>query len=386
MERLNYIHRIEKAFKTHPIVALLGPRQCGKTTLARQYATQIKAKEIFFFDMEDTADIISLQNPQLALNNLHGLIIIDEIQLRPELFPALRVLIDKNKDFQRYLILGSASPELIRQTSQTLAGRIAYIELTPFILNEVGHMPDLWLKGGFPLSYLAKTEEDSMFWRKQYIKTFLERDIPNLGIHIPPLALNRFWSMLAHYHGNILNYSELSRAFGCADTTIRRYLDILSGTFMIRQLQPWFANISKRQVKAPKIYFRDSGLLHAFLDIETQRDLQRHPKLGASWEGFALEQILQFHQTDNDHCYFWATHSGAELDLFIVKGQQRLGFEFKYSDAPTLSKSMHIAIQDLELTQLTVIYPGTKTYLLAENIKVISLQEYCNQTTQKLIF
>lgn len=377
MERLDYIHRIKHAFRTHPIVALLGPRQCGKTTLSHQYAEQLSNEAAHFFDLEDTADLLSLQNPQLALNNLQGLIVIDEIQLRPELFPTLRVLIDKNKHFQRYLILGSASPQLLRQTSQTLAGRIAYIELTPFTLTETDNIPTLWLRGGFPLSYLALIEEDSLFWRKQYIKTFLEQDIPNLGITIPAQALNRFWSMLAHYHANILNLSELGRSFGCADTTIRRYLDILSGTFMIRQLQPWFANISKRQVKAPKIYFRDSGLLHTFLDIETQENLYRHSKVGASWEGFALEQIVQFHQVDYDHCYYWATHNGAELDLLIVKGEQRQGFEFKFSDAPGLTKSMQVAMDDLELSELTVIYPGDKTYLLTENIKVISLAKYC---------
>jgi predicted AAA+ superfamily ATPase len=372
MERTRFSQLIDQYFLTHPVVALLGPRQCGKTTLARKYAANIPPGQ--YFDLEDAVDIQRLDSPKLALGGREGLIVIDEIQRRPALFPALRVLIDSPEEKQRYLILGSASRELIQQSSETLAGRIAYIELTPFSYTETREWENLWLRGGFPKSYLANSALESAQWREFYITTFLEQDIPNLGIQIPPVTLRRFWIMLSHYHGNIFNASELARSFGISDTTVRRYLDILTGTFMIRQLLPWRENIKKRQVKSPKIYFRDSGLLHAFLDIENKDDLMKHPKLGASWEGFALEETIRMLSAKPHECFFWASHSGAELDLLIVQKGKKLGFEFKYTDAPKLTKSMQISLEDLKLDKLTVIYPGKVDYTLTEKVEVKSFE------------
>ena len=288
----------------------------------------------------------------------------------------MRTLIDNPNQNQRWLLLGSASSALLKQSSETLAGRIAYLEIQPFSSQEVHENKTLWLRGGFPRSYLAQSDAKSFEWRKQYIKTFLEQDIPTLGIHIPSLNLRRFWMMLAHYHGNILNVEELSRSLGINNKNIRYYLDILTGTFMLRQLQPWWENISKRQVKSPKIYFRDSGLLHYLLDIEDNAILQHHPKIGASWEGFALEEIIRCSGVDPQNCYFWATHQQAELDLLMFHKGQRLGFEFKFADAPKLTKSMQIALTDLKLDLLTVIYPGEKEYWLTEKIKVTGLSSY----------
>jgi predicted AAA+ superfamily ATPase len=375
--RLTYLETIHTHFRIHPIVAILGPRQCGKTTLARMYRdTQIKTTELNYFDLEDATDLKRLSDPKLALERLKGLIVIDEIQRCPNLFPALRVLADQQNSERQFLILGSASRELIRQSSETLAGRISYIELPPFSYPEVDDLDCLWLRGGYPRSYLAQTTSDSFFWRESYISTFLEQDIPSLGIQIPSIELRRFWSMIAHYHGNLFNASEFGRSFGKADTTVRRYLDVLSGTFMLRQLQPWQENLKKRQIKAPKVYFRDSGLLHNLLRIETEDDLFRHPKLGASWEGFALEAIIRGHQTQAHDCFFWASHGGAELDLLLFEGNKRIGFEFKHTSAPSLSKSMQISMEDLQLDQLTVIYPGNKTYPLAEKINACGLKTY----------
>jgi len=376
MERVGYLTAIQNAFKVHPIVALLGPRQCGKTTLAHQYAKSIGHETVVhFFDLEDQADLAQLDNPRLALAGKIGLIVIDEIQLRPDLFPMLRVLIDELKHQQRYLILGSASRDLLKQSSETLAGRIAYIELTPFTLNEVDDPFKLWQRGGFPLSYLAELESDSMLWRKHYIRTFLEQDLPQLGIQIPAVMLRRFWTMLAHYHGNIFNASELGRSLALSDTTVRRYLDILTGTFMVRQLHPWFENLNKRQIKSPKIIFRDSGILHTLLSIDDYQALTTHPKLGASWEGFAIEQTIRLQGADSQDCYFWGTHGGAELDLLLMHRGKRLGFECKYQDAPKLTQSMKVAMHDLQLDHLTVLYPGTKRYHLAENIDVRGLSD-----------
>lgn len=296
MQRAHSLNIIKKCFSTHPVVAILGPRQCGKTTLAKMYAEpEITRSHPNYFDLEDPIDLARLQNPQLALANLQGLIVIDEIQRLPNLFTNLRVLVDHPIQQQQFLILGSASRDLINQSAETLAGRIAYVELTPFSYHETKDIEQLWLRGGFPRSFLAKTDADSFSWRQFYISTYLEQDLPNLGIQIPAQSLRRFWSMLTHYHGNIFNASELGRSFGAADTTIRRYLDILTGTFMVRQLQPWQENLKKRQVKSPKIYIRDSGILHGLLDIEDQQQLSLHPKLGTSWEGFALEEVISAH-------------------------------------------------------------------------------------------
>jgi predicted AAA+ superfamily ATPase len=376
MQRLHYLHSIKHAFHTHPIVGLLGPRQCGKTTLAKMYAESQELAQVHHFDLEDPVDLSRLQNPKLALESLEGLIIIDEIQRFPELFPLLRVLVDRNPIQQHYLILGSASRELIQQSSESLAGRISYLELTPFSYLETLELEELWLRGGFPKSYLAKTIDDSYAWREAYVTTYLEHDLPAIGIQIAPQSLRRFWEMLAHYHGNIFNAAEIGRSFGSADTTIRRYLDILSATFMVRQLLPWQANIKKRQVKAPKIYFRDSGLLHTLLRIHTSEALNRHVKLGASWEGFALEEVIRKHGAKPHDCYFWQTHAGAELDLLLFIKDQKIGFEFKYADAPRTTKSMHASLLDLELDHLYVIYPGTVEYPLTEQITACGLTEY----------
>lgn len=372
MQRNEYLFSIVNCFKVNPICAILGPRQCGKSTLASMYAKSIE--EVYFFDLEDPLDLARLDNPMLALADLNGLIIIDEIQRRADLFPVLRVLVDKFK--KQFLILGSASRELIRQSSESLAGRISYIELTPFSLTEVRESHNLWLRGGFPLAYLAKDIEISLAWRKAYITTFLEQDIPNLGINIPALSLRRFWMMLTHTHGNILNASELGRSLGYSDTTIKRYLDVLIGTFMIRQLNPWFTNIAKRQVKSPKVYFRDSGILHSLMGITDYNSLLAHPKLGASWEGFALEEVIRYNKAGPEECYFWSTHAHAELDLLIFKDGNKHGFEFKYTDSPRLTPSMKIAMKDLDLDKLTVIIPGKQNFPLAENITVAGLDYY----------
>lgn len=380
MNRSSFLNAIEQAFMIHPAVALLGPRQCGKTTLAKQFANNVTS--VHYFDLEDPDDLLLLDNPKRILHDRQGLIVIDEIQRRPDLFPVLRVLIDNNKSFQRYLILGSASELLIQQSSETLAGRIDYIELTPFSLHEsytenAFDAKKLWLRGGFPLSYLAPSHVLSARWRENYIRTFLEKDIPNLGIRIPATMLRRFWMMLAHYHGNLFNASEIGRSLSLSSTTVQHYLDLLSGTFMIRQLAPWHENISKRQVKTKKIYFRDSGLLHTLLQLKDEEAVLRHPKLGASWEGFALEEIIRCHQAFSHECYFWRTHEQAEIDLLIFKDNQRLGFEFKFGDTPKPSRFLKQIITDLKLDSVHIIYPGDRTYHLADNICVIGLEKYC---------
>ncbi len=380
MLRELYIEQIKKAYQVTPIVAILGPRQCGKTTLARQFQPVPKEN---YFDLEDLTDISRLQDPKLALGHLRGLIVIDEIQKVPNLFSTLRVLVDQNKD-QQYLILGSASRELIKQSSDSLAGRVSYIELTHFIFSEVNNMERLWLRGGFPLSYLAKDNEMSFLWRTSYVRTFLEQDIPNLGIKVPATQLQRFWMMMSHYHGRILNASEIGRSLNVSHNTIRQYIDILSGSFMLRQLQPWFENLKKRQVKSPKIYFRDSGIFHNLLGIETQTDLQTIPKIGISWEGFALEQIISMMRARPQECYFWATHNQAELDLLIISKGKRLGFEFKYTSIPKITKSMLIAKADLNLDVLTVIFPGKERFKLTQNIEAVGLERWLEEYRIKL--
>lgn len=382
MKRGHFLEKIARYFRTHTVVAILGPRQCGKTTLTKQYLKHIQDfSEENYFDLEDPIALQRLENPMLSLQALSGLIVIDEIQRRPELFPILRVLVDDHKQKQRFLILGSASRDLLQQSSETLAGRIAYIELTPFSFQETKKLTALWSRGGFPISYLAKTDADSFDWREFYIRTFLEQDIPNLGINIAPQALRRFWTMLSHYHGNLFNGAELGRSFGATDTTIRKYLDLLTSTFMVRQLQPWYENIKKRQVKAPKVYIRDSGILHSMLNLSTHAELLQHPKLGASWEGFALEEIIRANEARSQDCYFWSTYSGAEVDLLLHKKGKLIAFEFKFSDAPKLTKSMHIALQDLPIEHLFVIYPGKQNYPLSEKVTVKSLENYLIEVT-----
>jgi predicted AAA+ superfamily ATPase len=350
------------------IVALLGPRQCGKTTLARQFVSPESSN---YFDLEDPLSLARLDEAMTALRSLTGLVVIDEIQRRPELFPILRVLADRDALPSRFLILGSASPALLRQSSESLAGRLETIRIGGLTFADVGSdaMERHWLRGGLPLSFLAAGETDSLAWRKNFIQTFLERDIPQLGIGTPAPTLLRFWTMLAHYHGQIWNAAEPARSLGVNESTVRRYLDLLEDVFMVRQLPSWHANLKKRQVKSPKIYFRDSGLLHQLLGIRTKEDLLSHPKCGASWEGYIVEALLTDGSTDE--AYFWATYAGAEIDLLLFKGGRRIGVEIKRADAPRLTPSMRSALTDLNLDRLLVIYPGDRSYGLAENIEVI---------------
>jgi hypothetical protein len=366
------LKRISRAFRVHPIAALLGPRQCGKTTLARVLAER---EPYTYFDLENPVDIRRLSTPLRALEALSGLVVIDEVQRRPELFELLRVLVDRPQNRTRFLLLGSASPQLVRGVSESLAGRIGFIDLSVFNLHEVGlqKRDRLWARGGFPRSFLAEDEEASMAWREDFIRTFLERDIPQLGISIPSETIRRFWTMVAHYHGQVWNAAEFARSMGTSEKTARRYLDILAGAYMVRVLSPWFENMGKRQVKAPKIYIRDTGVLHALLQVRTLEDLQAHPKLGASWEGFALEHVIAAFETRD--AYFWATHAGAELDLLVMAKGRRLGFEFKYADAPGRSRSMLAALEDLKLDHLWIVYPGDQKYSVDEKITVCPISE-----------
>ncbi len=378
---------MRQAFRGHPVVGLLGARQCGKTTLARMFAASEggSATAIHRFDLENPDDLARLQNPMLGLRDLEGLIIIDEVQRAPELFPVLRVLVDRAGRHRknRFLILGRASRDLLRQGSESLAGRIRYLVLPPFSLAEVGKakLNRLWLRGGFPSSFLAPSEAISVDWRKGYVATYLERDIPSLGFQIPSMALRRFWLMLTHYHGQIFNASEIGRSLGAADTTVRRYLDILAGTFMIRILSPWAENLGKRQVKSPKIYFRDSGLLHTLLGVNSAKMLHLHPKLDASWEGFALEEVIRSRAATSEEVYFWGTHGEAELDLLIIKDGRREGYEFKFADRPTVTRSMRLALRDLKLDALTIIYPGDKAFPMDDGIRAAGLSAFLNRDT-----
>ena len=365
IERPFHIRQLSRAVRRSPITALIGPRQCGKTTLARMFAV---GRSTVFFDLESQVDLNRLQNPQLMLGSLQDLVIIDEIQEMPELFRVLRVLVDRPENKTRFLILGSASPDLVKNASESLAGRVEFIELSGFGLRETGtdRSDVIWLRGGFPRSFLAGGEADSLAWREGFIQTFLTRDIPQLGISIPPAAMRRFWTMLAHYHGQTWNASELGRSLDLSDKTMRSYLDILTGTFMVRQLQPWYENIGKRQVKAPKIYLRDSGLLHALLSLPDFQTLHGYPRVGASWEGFAIEQALEMIRPFQ--AFFWATHSGAEVDLFFIHHGRRYGIECKFSETPKATRSMNQAIESLNLAHLWIIYPGEHAYPLSGQI------------------
>ena len=369
--------RLDQAFSISPIVAILGPRQCGKTTLARQYLEH-QGTRTTFFDLEDVTDLARLDTPKLALQNLEGIVVIDEIQRRPELFPTLRVLADRPNAVAKFLILGSASRDLIRQSSETLAGRITSLELSPFSISETGQTEKLWLRGGFPRSFLADTEEQSVGWRRSYISTYLERDVPQLGIRVPAVALRRFWMMLAHYHSQVFNASEIAKSLGVSDKTVRHYLDILSGTFMVRQLQPWFENLKKRQIKASKIYFKDSGIFHSLIGIEDAAMLTRHPKLGASWEGFALEEVARKLDLLPEEIFFWGVHGLAELDLFAIRKGRRLGFEIKYTDAPRVTASIRTAIDALKLDEMTIVFPGTADFDLGHGVRARGLESFVN--------
>ncbi|MCG3127461.1 MAG: hypothetical protein CHACPFDD_02321 [Phycisphaerae bacterium] len=374
IQRSDQLATLRRLLRHNPVVAIVGARQVGKTTLARQFAMRQKSP-VFHFDLENPSDAARLAEPMLALERLRGLVVIDEVQRQPNLFPIIRVLADRPRRPSRFLLLGSASPELLRQSSESLAGRIVYHELNGLTLDEVDveQHERLWIRGGFPRSYLARTAAESAQWRREFIRTFLERDIPQLGINIRTATLRRFWIMLAHYHGQIWNASEFARSFGVADTTIRHYLDALTSALVLRQLLPWHENISKRQVKAPKVYVADTGLLHTLLNASTQRDLESHPKLGASWESFVMQQLMHHLGVRPEECYFWATHAGAELDLLIVRGRNRRGFEIKRTASPTVTPSMHTARRDLKLTGLDVIHAGDQTFALSRGIRAVAL-------------
>jgi len=356
-----------------PVTAILGPRQCGKTTLVKTLPHD------HFLDMENPRDAARLENPQTTLEDIAGLIIIDEIQRKPDLFPLIRYLVDNRPD-QKYIILGSASRDLIRQSSESLAGRIGYLQLGGFRLSDINekNLKQLWLRGGLPKSFLAENDKQSIIWRNNYIQTFLERDIPQLGITIPSATLHRFWTMLCHYNSQIMNYSEMARSFGISDITVRNYLDILEGTFMVRTLQPWFSNTKKRLVKRPKMYVRDSGIFHSLMNIEKIEHLLTNPKLGASWESFALECVCRAIGKDDREFYFWNVHAGSELDLLWTHGGKNYGIEFKYADAPVMTKSIRIALDDLELERLWVVYPGKQKYTLDEKVEVLPLESTGN--------
>lgn len=370
IRRLEYLAALRAALGRGRIVALTGPRQCGKTTLAREL---LKPDSPNYFDLEDPVSLARLDEPMTALRELKGLVVIDEVQRKSELFPILRVLADRRPLRARFLILGSASPELAWRSSETLAGRVEVLELEGFSLREVGLQAQArhWLRGGFPLSYLARTEADSWAWRKNFIRTFLERDLRQWGLQAPPLTLWRFWNMLAHYHGQTWNAAEPAHSLGVSEPAVRRYLDVLAGLFMVRQLQPWHANLKKRQVKAPKIFFRDTGLLHHLLGIRTARELLGHPKCGASWEGYVLGEVLT--AVAPEEAFFWATHQGAEIDLVLVKNGRLLGVECKRADAPRLTPSLRIALADLKLERIAVVYPGAQRFALADKVSVVPL-------------
>ena len=371
IDRPQLLAGIRAALRRSRVVGLVGPRQSGKTTMARLLVDPDSPQ---YFDLEDTLSLARLAEPMTALAAVRGLVVIDEVQRRPDLFPILRVLCDRRPLPARFLVLGSASPALLRQSSESLAGRLEIVELSGFGLSELGPeaLDRLWRRGGFPLSYLARSEDDSARWRRQFIQSYLERDLPQLNIRIPAATMLRFWTMLAHYHGNIWNAAEPARSLGLSQPTVRHYLDLLNDLFLVRQLAPWHENLKKRQVKSPKVYIRDSGLLHQLLGIRSERDLLSHPKCGASWEGFAVEEVLR--SVEPDEAYFWATHTGAELDLFLFKRGKRIGVEVKRQDAPRLTPSMRSALEDLRLDHLVVIYPGTRTFDLAPKVRAVPLR------------
>ena len=362
---------LKVALSRSPVVVFVGPRQSGKTTLARELLDE---ESVNYFDLEDPASLARLEEPLTALRPLEGLVVIDEVQRRPDLFPVLRVLVDRKDSNARFLILGSASGDLLHQTSESLAGRVERVTLGGFSLDELGRdaQEELWLRGGFPRSYLAASDEDSLAWRKNFIQTLLERDLPQWGVRVPAVALHRFWTMLAHYHGQTWNAAEPARALGVGESTMRRHLDLLTDAFMVRQLQPFHANLKKRQLKSPKIYVRDSGLLHQLLGMGSQKSLLSHPKVGASWEGFVIEQVLRTEH--HDEAFFWGTHQGAEIDLVLRRGSDLFGVECKRADAPRVTPSIRIALEDLDLRGLAVLYPGTKRFPIAEHVEAVPLQ------------
>jgi len=374
--------RVLRALRRGRVVALVGPRQAGKTTLARSL---VGAQSPNYFDLEDPRSLARLAEPMTALGSLRGVIVIDEVQRRPDLFPVLRVLADRRPLPARFLVLGSASPDLLRQSSESLAGRLETIVIGGFVPDEAGakRLPALWRRGGFPRSLLAPSETASVAWRQQFVQTYVERDIPQLGISIPAQTVLRFWTMVGHYHGGVWNSADAARSMAVSEPTARRYLDLLSGLFLIRQLQPWHENLKKRQVKASKVYVRDSGILHSLLGVENEHDLVSHPKVGASWEGAGIEWALDVLQPQAAH--FWATHQGAELDLLMVRGGRRYGIEVKRQDAPSLTPSMRIALADLKLEHLTVLYPGDESYVLAPKVSVVPMASLVTRDVAALL-
>ncbi|MFZ1731541.1 MAG: ATP-binding protein [Bacteroidota bacterium] len=373
VDRSSDVAVLRKLIEQFPVTGIIGARQVGKTTLARIVGDGLGWK-VTHIDLEDPEDLERMKEPMMALRDLRGLIIIDEIQRTPEIFPVLRVLADRHEAHTRYLILGSASPDLLRQGSESLAGRIAFHELGGFTLPDLGieSLGQLWLRGGFPRSYLAKDDASSLLWRREYIQTFLERDIPQLGSSVPAATLRRFWNMIAHYHGQLWNAAELSRSFGLSDASVRRYLDLLTSALVLRQLSPWHENLGKRQIKSPKVYVADSGILHALLGIENAEDLHVRPQIGASWEGFFLDQIIRLVGLRWDECYFWRTTAGAELDLFFMHRGRRIGVEIKRTSTPKITPSMRSALQDLKLDELILLHAGQKSFPLAENIHAVA--------------
>ena len=374
IERTDHVRTIRQRLRAFPVVAILGPRQIGKTTLARQVA-RAHGGRTHRLDLDQPADLDRLlEDPLLVLGELRGLVVIDEVQRRPDLFPVLRVLADRRPRPARFLVLGSASPDLIRQSSESLAGRIHYHSLGGLGLHEVGadHLDRRWLRGGFPEAWLARSHAAAFLWLENFVRTFLERDLPALGVRVPGPTLRRFWTMLAHWHGQIWKSSEFARSFGVSDGAVRRYLDLLTGALVVRQLQPWHANIAKRQVRAPKIHLRDSGVLHALLGMTDMRSLNAHPKSGASWEGFVLETIIDRLDLQDDQVHFWAAHSGAELDLFIVRGRRRIGIEIKRTTTPRVTRSMRSALDDLDLSEAIVVHAGGDSYRLAARIRAVA--------------
>jgi len=370
--RVAELRALRRRLRDFPVAAILGARQVGKTTLALDLLQRRRGKR---FDLEDPADLARLEDPMAALEPLRGLVVLNEIQRRPDLFPVLRVLADRPRRPARFLVLGSASPELLRQSSESLAGRIAFQQLRGFGVDEVSvaKRDRLWLRGGFPPSFLARSTAAGAEWRRQFVRTFVERDLPQLGVTIPSRTVERFWTMLAHYHAQTWNGAELARALGVAATTVRRYLDLLEATFVVRVVRPWHQNLKKRQVRSPKVYVADSGLLHTLLGIESREDLEGHPKVGASWEGFVLNELVRRLGARPEECYFWGTHTGAELDLLVVRGRKRRGFGIKRTTAPRVTKSMRVAISDLGLSRLDVIHAGAKTYPLARKVRAVSI-------------
>ena len=370
-----HLRNLTRLLRENPVVALLGPRQVGKTTLARALMRQRRGPSTWF-DLEQPRDLRQLDEPTLTLEPLRGLVVLDEVQNRPELFPVLRVLADRSPRPARFLVLGSASPELLRQGSETLAGRIAFYELPGFDLTEVepSNWERLWLRGGFPRAYLPRAHRQSGEWRANFVRTFVERDLPRLGSVTSSRTMTDFWTMMSHYHGQVWNSSELGRAFGVAHTTARGYLNLLTDTFVVRQLPPWTENIGKRVVKSPKVYVADSGLLHTLLGIETPADLTSHPKVGASFEGFAVEQVIRRLELRPREAYFWATHSGAELDLLVIRGRRRLGFEFKRTDAPRLTRSMTVSLDTLGLDRIDVIHAGSHGFRMHDKVRAVPMR------------